>query len=85
VEVDADGEIFIDAERNLRAKDLVGRKVTREFRGYKGVFHGTVRRIAEVKSALKFPVIYLVFFEEDQSEVRLNSRDVLKILDVGDK
>ena len=34
------------------------------------------------RGGLKFPVIYLVFFEEDQSEVRLNSRDVLKILDV---
>ena len=44
--------------------------------------HGTVRRIDEVKLTLKFPVIYLVFFEEDQSEVRMNSRDVLKILDV---
>ena len=46
------------------------------------MFHWTVLCIAEVKLMLKFPVIYLVFFEEDQSEVRLNSRDVLKILDV---
>jgi hypothetical protein len=41
--------------------------------------------VAEVKSTLKFPVIYSVFFEEDQSEVRMNSRDVLKLLDVTDE
>jgi hypothetical protein len=34
---------------------------------------------------LKFPVIYSVFIEEDQSEVRLNSRDALKILAVVDE
>ena len=42
---------------NLRAKDLIGRKVTKAFRFHKGLLHGTVRRIAEVKPALKSPVI----------------------------
>jgi len=40
--------------------------------------------VAEVKSPLKFDVKYWVFIEEDQSEVRMNSRYVLKILDVTD-
>ena len=63
-------------------KDLIVLKVTKAFKRFSGVSHGTVRCIAEVRLTLKFPVIYLVFFEEDQSEVRLNSRDALKILDV---
>jgi hypothetical protein len=68
-----------------RVVDLIGRKVTKSFRGHKGLFHGTVVAVAEVKSTLKFPVIYSVFFEEHQSEVRMNSRDVLKLLDVTDE
>ena len=51
-------------------------------RGLKFRPYGTV---AEVKSALRFPVIYSVFFEEDQSEVRMHSRYVLKIHDVADE
>ena len=66
------------------AKDLVGRKVAHTFRGHKGLFHGTVRRIFEVKPKNKFPVIYSFFFDEDQTEVRMNSRDVLRILHVVD-
>ena len=53
-QVEADGEIVIDAERNLRAKYLVGRKVAQTFKGHKGLFHGTVRRIFEVKPKNKF-------------------------------
>ena len=65
--MEADGEIVINAERNLRAKVLVGRKVAQIFKGHKGLFHGTVSRIFEVKPRNKFPVIYSIFFDEDQS------------------
>ena len=75
-QVEADGEIVIDAERNLREKDLVGRKATNTFRGCKGLFHGTVRCIFEVKPKNKFPVIFSIFFDEDQSEVRFGTREM---------
>ena len=52
---------------------MVGRKVAHTFRGHKGLFHGTVGRIFEVKPKNKFHVIYSIFFDEDQSEVRMNS------------
>ena len=53
-------------------------------RGHKGLFHGTVRHTFEVKPKNKFPVIYSNYFDDDQSEVKMNSGDVLRILDVGD-
>jgi hypothetical protein len=80
-QVEVDGEMVIDAERSLRAKDVIGLKVTMAFKGFSGLFHWTVRRIAEVKIRIKLPVIYLVCFEADQSEVRLNSQDEHKILE----
>jgi hypothetical protein len=61
-QVEAGGEMVIGAERNLRPKDVMGLQVTKAFKGFSGLFHGTVRRIAGVKRMPKFPVISVLGF-----------------------
>jgi hypothetical protein len=71
-------EFLLSLEKNKTARE---REREREREGPVS----RVVAVAEVNIEFKFPVINSVFCEEDQSEVRMNSRDALKILVVTDK
>jgi hypothetical protein len=73
----AAGEIVIDEQTGLKAKDLIGRRITKKF--YGEIFNGTVNSY-RYKPKNKSPIVYWVFFDEDQTFVEINSKLILPLL-----
>jgi hypothetical protein len=73
----AAGEIVIDEKTGLKGKDLIGRRITKKYNG--DVYNGTVKSY-QYKSKNKSPIVYWVFFDEDQTFVEINSKLILPLL-----
>ena len=65
------------------ACSFINKRVTKFYntRYLKGNFHGTVKSFEVKPQNKKFPVIFTVFFDEDQTTVTFNSGALVKILD----
>jgi hypothetical protein len=59
--LEAAGEIVIDEQTGLKAKDLIGRHITKKF--YGEIYNGTVNSYRH-KPKNKCPIVYWVFFDE---------------------
>jgi len=64
------------------APDFICRRVTKHFRGYKGLFHGTMQSFF-LRPELQNPIMFEVFYDEDQSIAHHNYPQLLRILDAS--
>ena len=65
-----------DEKTGCTAKDLIGRRLTKKFKGV--VYNGTVKSY-QYKPKNVYPIVYCVFFDEDQSFVEINSKHILPL------
>jgi hypothetical protein len=72
----AAGEIVIDEKTGLKGKNLIGHHITKKI--YGDIYNGTVKSY-QYKPKNKYPIVYWVFFEEDQTFVEINSKLILSL------